>query len=276
MAARARSRVASTQKAIMKLQRSLSCGALALLLGSCPTAWGLSLLAGWDFDPAQTGWKAGLVDSTGDFAGDGMINSNHSDHAYTGTIYWNGSHGSTAFTYAGFGQQVTTDEGTDSINQMIGARPFGPDFSTDTLDPQALAFNGTNGSFVVRVPKAGWDSVEVSYAARQQGDGTDAADAIAWGYSTDGINYTALNSLAVTANGLYQAFSFSLAGVSAVDSAGEVYLKGSMTGATGTLNSFNSLLAIDNLQVSAVPEPGFYAALLGLGSVALALLRRRA
>lgn len=86
------------------------------------------------------------------------------------------------------------------------------------------------------------------------------------GGSSSLLGVAALNVGTASQFGRYS-FSFGSIGLSATDVV-QVRLHGF---STGTGNSFR----MDNISISAVPEPSAYAAMLGLAAVALALLRRR-
>lgn len=166
--------------------------------------------------------------------------------------------------------QVTTNDGTD-----VGTS--GTSFSTSTNDPAAIAiFNsGVNGKgVVVQFSTLGFDTVDLQYAVRV---GSTAANNNFWEYSLNGTDYTTITG--ATDSGLnvgeYVLRNHNLGTVTAINNQPAVFLRYTLGGSTATGANPESALAIDNLQINAVPEPATMAALASLVVMGFALIRRR-
>ncbi|MDX2109008.1 MAG: PEP-CTERM sorting domain-containing protein [Verrucomicrobiota bacterium] len=240
-----------------------------------------SLIAGWDFDVNATHWTTAVVDTDDDGYGNGSVQSNFTTANLVGTIYWNGSFGSTSGLDYLTATQVTTYEGTATINQSNASLPLDQEFSLDTVDPAALAFNHLDAAFVIAVPTktAGglFQSIVLTYAGMQQGTGAGAANTIGWSWSLTGQDFSTTVDTDTIAIGAYSKQTVDLSGITALNNQSMIYLRGTMAGA-GAATVFDDLLAIDNIQINgvfvAVPEPAHYAAIAGLLLIGMAIVRR--
>lgn len=250
------------------------------------------LIAGWDFDTtntAQSHLDTGLIDwEYGAVGGMGSLNSptvfSDLSPERVGTIYWNGSFGSSTFAYGAVDEEVGGQLGTLTVNQISGSiRPVGPFFFSDPVEAgsvNALGFNAVSGkSFVIAVSTTGYESIKLSYAGVQIGNGADAADTISWEYSNNGSLYTTASTIhtIATVDGTgWGAHTLDLSAVALASNQTTLYLRGTLGGAVGT-TSFNSVLSIDNVQITgtAIPEPTTVGLLGGLVSLGAILARRR-
>ncbi|MDX2109007.1 MAG: hypothetical protein SFY80_02075 [Verrucomicrobiota bacterium] len=235
----------------MTTKSHLFTAAALACMGACSLSAQATLIVGWDFDFNSTGWTPQICDRTGDGYGDESVNSNFSDVNKVGTIYWDGSHGSKQFSFRE-GLEVSTFTGSSSINQTIGSREPDAQFSTADQDPAALAFSAVNGDFVIQFPTAGYEKIVMSYAACRQGDGSGAANTIAWAYSTDGSTYISTGITHEIAVEPYALHTLNLAAFTDLNNKAAVYLRGTLAGSPGFV-AFNSLTAIDNIQVNGIP-----------------------
>lgn len=243
------------------------------------------LISGWDFSYFSTPAfaKVGDVGEDGNgaaFFADPYLDSNHTTVSRTGRIWVDGSFGSTTFTRDGFNlPQVTTNDGSDLINIAYpGNNPLDEDFSTTTTDPQALAFDIIAGSVTFQLNTLSYGEIGFSYAIRR---GSQAANTIAWSYSTNGSSFTSISPTLSALTTSYALHSINLSGpsglgVTAFDNTATIYLKADFAGGTA-INNPNSQLAFDNIQVKGVfvPEPSTYVAIAAGLCLAFTILRRR-
>lgn len=250
----------------MKLTRSIQLLAAAAT-GVCfaSIAYSQTLLAGWDFQTTTNGGTAGVASST----------TVSSPLAYvanfgSGTLYLNGTNGSSTWTTGVTNPQVTGFGGT-TVNA-------GTSFATATSGASALALanSSANGLFAVfAFSMAGYKDLTISYATQATATGFNLQT---WEYSTNGTTWSALDTFNPKLGGS-AATNFAGVGVvtldtiSGLDSIGSAFVRLSLTGASaaGGNNRF------DNIQftATAVPEPSSFAALAGVGALGFCALRRR-
>ncbi|MDX2109009.1 MAG: hypothetical protein SFY80_02085 [Verrucomicrobiota bacterium] len=252
-----------------KLIKQIALPVAALLIGQASLSAAL-VLAAWDFNTTDNpNWSPQINDNDGDGFGDGTNSTSFSAIGRTSTIFWNGANGSSAGLDFNLGTQVTNTFGTDSVNRVTNSVPPVPDLDDLVSDTTALAFNGINASFVIGLNTTGLQDIVMTYAGMR---GPNAATSISWEYSINGTSFTALGDTD-TIGTSYGVQTVDLGIVDSIENQPNVFLRGTMAGATVT--QFDSLLAIDNIQVSAVPEPAFYASLAGLLTIALTIYLRR-
>lgn len=207
-----------------------------------------ALIAYWNFNDLST---------------TNSVPSNANQTSYTPTV------GSASLTLVGWSSRAGTSSphgisnfGGSSINSIS------PDPAGQSLALQASnASTGTpnNGaSLVLSFATVDLEDVVLTFATQKTSTGF-ASNQLA--YSTDGTNYTDFGATynPATSFGLQ---TFDLSSITALDDQATAFIRITFNGATG--NSGNN--RIDNLQITAVPEPA--AALLG-GIGLLGLLRRR-
>lgn len=166
--------------------------------------------------------------------------------------------------------------GTLDLNDWSGTVDDFAGSATNALNPDPaeeslslIAGSGTtgNGSFItLQFSLTGMENPILSYAT--QGTATGFNDVqLAW--STNGADFTDFGT-GYDPAGSYALQSFDLSSVNELDNAATAYLRLTFDGATGSSGNNR----IDNIQISAIPEPS--TALLWLaGAAALSLLRRR-
>jgi len=169
---------------------------------------------------------------------------------------------------------------SDQAGSNRGVNSFGGT-TTNALNAdvagQALVIQGgaiesttpvqNNGATItIQVNLTGWEDPILSFASQRSNTGFNS-NQIA--YSTNGSTYTDFGSAYNPATSFGTTiYSFDFSTISALDGAATAYFRITLSGATS--NAGNN--RIDNIQLTAVPEPGF--ALLG-GLGILGIFRRR-
>jgi len=181
----------------------------------------------------------------------------------TGTLYANGTQGSSSWVTASTGNEWTAFGGS-TINALNA------DVAGLALAPVNSAANGK--SFTLAFSMANLQNLVVTFAVRGTSNGFNSG---LWSYSTDGSTFTSagIPSTASTST-TFALATADLSAISQLDNAGSVWLRYTLSGATATSGNNR----IDNLQINAdpvpVPEPSV-TALVVAGVGAMAVLRRR-
>lgn len=259
----------------------------ALLAGSAASLGAQQAIVGWDFSQfSQDGFS-----STDGVNLTGQVNANYSTGASDpffgaahnnglGTMYYDGTNGSTALSLNP--ADVQPNGGGDVGN--FGYTALGTSGQITTLGTQgqsqttarALGFNsGANGdSFTFEVDITGfadfqtatdWQFSFVGYNASD----SDNASSIAWEYSTDGSSFNAATTSNLTQNEARIDLDVSSLSGGALDGQSGFFLRGTLGGVT------DGLTYVDNVGVSAVPEPSAFAAIAGVLALGFAATRRR-
>jgi hypothetical protein len=188
-----------------------------------------SLIAGWDFQTTTTGGT--IITESPDSP------LSYAANFGTGTIYLDGSNGSSSWTSLVSNPEVTGFGGT-AVNAGTG-------FSTATTSPSclALANSSANGKKVVfKFSMSGRKDLVVSYAT--QSSGTTGFTAHLWETSSNGSNWITAETKTITATSFA---ATTLTTITSLDNASTAYLRLTLTGATST--SGNNRL--DNIQLNA-------------------------
>jgi hypothetical protein len=168
---------------------------------------------------------------------------------------------------------IASNSGSATLS-LTGWTGLVDDFAGSTLNAQfldpaeeslSLISNAGNNSFIqLSFSMSGFTDLEVAFATRGTASGFDSG---LWSYSSDGVNFTDLGVNTATRTTTYGIASFS---TSALDNQGTAFLRYTLSGATSTTGNNR----IENLTLTAVPEPGSAAVLLG-SVIGFGLLRRR-
>jgi hypothetical protein len=165
----------------------------------------------------------------------------------SGTILLDGSNGSSDWsTVTG----STNAFGGTTTNALFG------DISGNAFCPVGSAANGF--SFVFAIDMSNYSDLDISYATRGTGTGFSSQ---AWEYSTDGVNFTAAETIASQMTSSW--VTKSLATITGLDGAATAFLRVTMTGATSTNgnNRFDNVVFDAAPSTPVVPGPAAIAAL---------------
>jgi len=261
--------------------RSTFCASLYLVagaLGLCVPAANADLLAGWDFqgttDPGgPIGTVIAMPPSTPrDFISNAGVFQSFSH------LFFDGTNGSSSFF-------VGTANGDSELGALNGitANTAGTIFATGTGSPTggSLAlFNravqgGIDGkSAVFKLSMDGYQDLAFSFAVQRPASATGdyGVSLFTFSYSTDGLTFTPWGSIdtGFGTSVINQAYSLDPI-LQAVNDADNVFIKMTVSGSTGGINSAR----VDNIQfnATAAPEPTAIAGL--LVGVAMLGARRR-
>lgn len=236
------------------------------------------LIYGWDFSDLTAPAVVELGPDTGwDFQVDPVYPSNHSIIGRTANIYFNSFGSSNPNTDVFNLPDVTTFDGTDTVNTNYNGNPiWAEDFSTDTTDPEALAFDSNASSFTIRMSTLGIDSLELSAAVLA---GTQAPDVVTFDFSLNGTDFSNITGFGSTwvIGTSYAAYNLNISGVGGLgytnlDNQADVYLRVNFAGGSAVTSNPQSFIAFDNLQV--IPEPATYAVAFGALAVLIAVWRK--
>ena len=205
------------------------------------------LLAGWDFQTTTNGGTAAVASAPPP----AVISSPlvYQANIGGGTIYLDGTNGSSSFTTGVTSPQVTAFSGT-AINAGAG-------FSTATTSPASLGLaNSTaNGkSAVFKVNMTGLSNLAVSYATQNSGTGFTTQT---WEYSTDGTAWNSLGSVTNISVGTFA--TQTLTPTAGLNNAATAYVRLTVAGATASAGNNR----FDNIQFN---TPGPLAGVGVLGS----------
>ncbi|MEO0794007.1 MAG: PEP-CTERM sorting domain-containing protein [Verrucomicrobiota bacterium] len=231
------------------------------------SAQAASLIVGFDF----SGLAVGAGNLPGNYAGNVSEVTGNGGANSNGTVYWDGSFGSSVVPITGFAavyqaasisltSNETLQNGIDTFAAINGTSP----------KLQGTTINGfgsiSDNIIVFEVAQGGqnYENVFVSYAGI-----ASEATTLSWSYSLDGNTYTPVETDNIgTGDSPYTTAFPALDGVS-----GTFYLSAEY----GTVNS-GQTISIDNIQIAGdviVPEPSTYAMIAGLAVLGLAYIRRR-
>ena len=254
----------------------------SLLITTSAMSFGQSVVAGWDFSQfAFDGFSStDGATLTGQISANYIgTQGNYTGAAAIGTIYYDGSFGSTALGLnpsdvepTGFGDMTVANRGF--LGEAGERARLGTQGQTYTSG-RALGFNsGANGdSFVIEMDLGALFGSDwlFTFGAKTNSDPNNSSS-IAWEYSLNGADYTSAGVTSAITNNASE-FTVDLTGVSALNNQSTAYFRGTFSGIDG------GITFIDNigfeLTTSAVPEPSTFAAIFGCVALAFAGVRRR-
>lgn len=214
-----------------------------------------TLIAGWDFQTTTTGGTAAAAAPGSPL----VYNANFG----SGTLFLNGTSGSSVWTSLASNPQVTSFAGT-TVNAGTG-------FSTTTSGAASLALanSSANGNAIVfSFDMTGYEDLTITYATQGTATGFNLQT---WAYSTDAVNWTNFDS---TAFGGATTFAgngvVTLDTVTGLDNSATAYVRVTFTGASAAAGNNR----LDNIQFNAVPEPASVAMIV-LGLTGAMVFRRR-
>ncbi len=194
-------------------------------------SWGQVLLAGWDFQTTTNGGTA--------VAAAPSCPTTLTANFGSGSLFLNGTNGSSTWITATSGNELTAFGGT-AVNAGTG-------FSTVTTAPSCIAFVGgtslsANGKFAVfKFSMTGYQNLIVSYAAQKTSTGFASH---VWEYSTNGTTWTAAQTITTIPTSFG---ATTLTAITGLDNSSVAYLRLTLTGATNATGNNR----IDNIQFTA-------------------------
>jgi hypothetical protein len=230
--------------------------AVSVLISS---SFAQTLISGWDFSQFQFD---GSSDLTGDFVGEPSINSNFGLNS--GTLYWDGSFGTTAIDFVAddiFGANGAQQSGnltTPGLSPNFNNSGFGTRFNTNTNSEE----------FVFQLNTSTFADISITFDAITNNGSSD----LQFAYSIDGgSSYITASSLNI--NDISSVGFLDLSSIDAVENVSNLFVKGTISGLNGA-----ETLSLDNIQVlssNAVPEPSTYALIFGVITIGFVIHHRR-
>ena len=245
----------------MNTMTLLAAGTCAMIAASAANA---AMVAQWDFQTTTNGGTAGAAAPNSPL----IYVSNFG----AGTLYLNGTNGSSAWKQATSGNEISCFGGT-AVN-ATGSMSTVTTLGALALVPGARSGNGTttpytwaaNGkSMVFKFSMTNLENLQISYATQRSS--STGFTTHQWDYSVDGTSWTT----GTTIGSIPTSFATSSVSIaSGLNNAANAYVRVTFTGATDA--SANT--RVDNFQFNAdaVPAPG---ALALLGVAGLVGSRRR-
>lgn len=240
----------------------------SVVAATAGSAQAAQLIAGWDLGNLTAPTNGSVSANWSDLSGDGVNNSN-------GTIYWNGTNGSSSII-DGIVGGAASSANSIAQNTTIASRTIDNQMS---LTPQrsvgfsnGFSFNASDDSFVIVAGQGTqFENVVLSFAAALTNPGS--AISITWEFDSgsgfQSAGTTSTIGTALNAGGEVETVTLN---PSTVFTDGVV-----LRGTIGTIDT-NAQFLLDNFQVSGdivVPEPSTYAMLAGVAVLGLAAMRRR-
>ncbi|NBT49929.1 MAG: hypothetical protein EBT07_19335, partial [Actinobacteria bacterium] len=207
-------------------------GTATLVITVSPSGGGASgLIAGWDFQTTTSGGTA--------VAAAPSCPTTLEANFGLGTLYLNGSNGSSTWITATSGNELSAFGGS-TVNAGVG-------FSSTTSGVGSLAMIGGTGfsangkKLVFKFSMSGRKDLVVSYATQRTGTGFTTH---LWETSSDGTNWVTAETKTITATSFA---ATTLTTITSLDNASNAYLRLTVTGATNATGNNR----LDNIQLNA-------------------------
>lgn len=214
---------------LLKPSQFMKFSLLAICMLFSSLSWGQTLIAGWDFQTTTTGGTAAAVQPNSPT----VYNAN----VGTGTLYLNGTNGSSTWLTAASVFQLTSFTGSN-INATNG-------LTAVTTSPACLAIvnNTANGkSMVFSFSMTGKQNLVVTYATQKTTTGFNSQQ---WEYSTDGLAWTTAQTITTTIPSAFGLITLNT--ITGLDNAATAYLRLTVNGATASGGNNR----LDNIQLAA-------------------------
>lgn len=263
----------------MKIKHIRNVVAMLSAMAFTATSASAALVLGIDFQTAP----GPVLNATG------SVQQSYAANFGTGTLYMDGTNGSSTWINAGTGGTGTDTQLIAYYGTSVNA---GTGFSTSAGTSGTTAGGGsiglrqpdnatnrgvnTNGfGIVFKFSMTGYQDLGISYAANRF-DAAGAYDTVTWTYSTDAATWNAIDTTTLPGTAGWNAYS--LATTTGLDNASTAYVRAVFTGALGNPTGSERVM-LDNFQFNAtvIPEPATGAMLMvGLGLwVAVRRVRKR-
>ena len=226
--------VAGTSNVSISATNSSGTGTAILVITVSPSGGGggsSGLIAGWDFQTTTSGGTA--------VAAAPSCPTTLEANFGLGTLYLNGSNGSSTWITATSGNELSAFGGS-TVNAGVG-------FSSTTSGAGSLAMIGGTGfsangkKLVFKFSMSGRKDLLVSYATQRTGTGFTTH---LWETSSDGSNWVTAETKTITATSFA---ATTLSTITSLDNALSAYLRLTVTGATAAAGNNR----LDNIQLAA-------------------------
>jgi hypothetical protein len=226
--------VAGTSNVSISATNSSGTGTAILVITVSPSGGGggsSGLIAGWDFQTTTSGGTA--------VAAAPSCPTTLEANFGLGTLYLNGSNGSSTWITATSGNELSAFGGS-TVNAGVG-------FSSTTSGAGSLAMIGGTGfsangkKLVFKFSMSGRKDLVVSYATQRTGTGFTTH---LWETSSDGTNWVTAETKTITATSFA---ATTMSTITSLDNALSAYLRLTVTGATAAAGNNR----LDNIQLNA-------------------------
>ena len=239
----------------------------ALVAGAACGSANAAIIAAWDFQTTTNGGTAVVQSSSSNGA---LSPNRYVANFGTGTLYLDGTNGSSSFTQTNSAYEITAFSGTaTNADRSIGMSTAADPFSALAIRKGALTTAGANSKgMVFKFSMSGLESFSISYVTARPN--TNGFTSQVLEYSTDGSTWSSLGTHSPSV-GTFPASTVTSFSTAGLDGAATSYVRLKVSGATSQAGD----VRFDNfiLSATAVPAPGAVA-LLGVAGLVGARRRR--